>query len=485
MECWHGVWGGYSYDTKIVGNVFALNGAAIAIEHGQDNEITGNVFRHDHHVFQLWANESQDPNWGYPKSRDTRSRDYKIDRNVVFDASGGVFNLSRTKRVTAQDNFFRRFQSLFSFGSDLEGLNFSRTEVWSDKDPEMGRASSIIKVDGVMVHTSPQDAPPKVWMQSNGLVTRGADQQAAYLALFREPWPGMRRPSATSKSPAQSSPEEIQESSASDYWVKPLTGGKDPFKNVPADRRGRKTILVDEWGPYDYLSPKLWPEFRVGGDSRHFRILGPAGEWKVKSLSKGVKLSDTSGKVPGEVTAIFTPGAVQDIEISFQYRGAKTVDYRGVVTAAGKPVTFGYSHFFVPVNWTVSHWNYNKDKEDPRTQADAFAKVLAGPPAYTFEVSSLNGDWGGSPKPTVNPDYFATKAVGDFTILPGEYEIVVTSDDGVRVRLDGKVILDDWTYHGPKTDTIPLRLGGTHNLEVDHFELNGYSTLKLEIRKKR
>jgi hypothetical protein len=46
-ECWHGVWGGYSYDSQFVGNRFGYNAEAIAIEHGQNNTIRSNIFSHD------------------------------------------------------------------------------------------------------------------------------------------------------------------------------------------------------------------------------------------------------------------------------------------------------------------------------------------------------------------------------------------------------------------------------------------------------
>ena len=35
-----------------------------------------------------------------------------------------------------------------------------------------------------------------------------------------------------------------------------LTGGRRPFLK-PGSIRGRKYIIIDEWGPYDFLSPKL------------------------------------------------------------------------------------------------------------------------------------------------------------------------------------------------------------------------------------
>ena len=51
-----------------------------------------------------------------------------------------------------------------------------------------------------------------------------------------------------------------------------------------AERRGRDAIIVDEWGPYDWKSPKLWPYGRSDAMPLKLRVLGPAGEWKVASV---------------------------------------------------------------------------------------------------------------------------------------------------------------------------------------------------------
>jgi hypothetical protein len=67
------VWGGYSFGSKFVGNHFGYNAEAVAIEHGQNNAITGNVFFRDNTGIRLWENAKQDPDWAYPKTRDTRS----------------------------------------------------------------------------------------------------------------------------------------------------------------------------------------------------------------------------------------------------------------------------------------------------------------------------------------------------------------------------------------------------------------------------
>src|SRR6185436_10373172 len=46
-DCWHGIWGGYSFDSLIAQNSFANNTEGIAIEHGQNITIADNQFNGD------------------------------------------------------------------------------------------------------------------------------------------------------------------------------------------------------------------------------------------------------------------------------------------------------------------------------------------------------------------------------------------------------------------------------------------------------
>jgi hypothetical protein len=65
----------------------------------------------------------------------------------------------------------------------------------------------------------------------------------------------------------------------------------------------------------------------------------------------------------------------------------------------------------------------------------------------------------------------------------GDYYLDITSDDGVRVWVDGKMVHDDWTYHAPKQESIPLYLGGSHFIRIEHFEIDGYATLMAQLRR--
>ena len=99
----HGLWGGYSFDSKVVGNDFRRNRIGIAIEHGQNNDIAHNRFTGDTTAISLWANPIEPSDWGYPKHRDTRSRDYRIAGNV-FIGQRVVYRVRATQGVGLTGN---------------------------------------------------------------------------------------------------------------------------------------------------------------------------------------------------------------------------------------------------------------------------------------------------------------------------------------------------------------------------------------------
>ncbi len=506
LECWHGVWGGYSYDSVWAGNTFGLNGEAFAIEHGQNNRILGNIFRMDTLGVYLFTRPGGDADWGYPKYRDTASHGYVIADNVFFGIPGTVFSFTDTKNVSLTGNFIKNYNLMFS-DKTLPGIaTMQGGQVWTT---DAGRAAADnwpVTQEGVEFTTGSQFAAPPTYMAGSGLVVRRPNEREMMLATLRQsefaPW-NLR--DAAGKSPAQMSPEELRDLHAKPYFVEPMQDGLMPFLGAEG-RRGRSTILIDEWGPYDYRYPKIWLEDSYdnpsGGKSYVFRIYGPdPGKWEFVSSdgARYVKMKPEwlenipstppyvdpeIAKLSGDMGDRILVHATGQFNFTLRYTGARTVDYRGIEQPAGTPIEFSYKHDEVGLTWNVQFWNYNGPDVDPRTNPAEFRKIYETPPNGSLRVGSLEGTWSGSPAQGVNKDYFATLAESRFTVEPGDYELSVTSDDGVRVLLDGKEIFVDWTYHGPQTQSIPLRLTGKHTLRIEHFELSGYAALQARLVKK-
>jgi hypothetical protein len=63
----------------------------------------------------------------------------------------------------------------------------------------------------------------------------------------------------------------------------------------------------------------------------------------------------------------------------------------------------------------------------------------------------------------------------------GEYSLHTVSNDGVRLRIDGQVVIEDWTDHGEKEDTARVRLqaGRAHRVDLEYFYNGGQGVMKL------
>ena len=399
-DCWHGVWGGYSYDSKWLKNRFVNNTEGIAIEHGQRNAIEGNAFTGSTVAIRLWQNPSQDPDWGYPKHRDTRSHDYSIHVNTFRDSQTGV-DIRDTAGVTMIGNRF---------------TGVAQPVVSSGQNPDL-------KVDppGIeLIDIDPGPAPPHLPDGIDHMIPAGA-------------------------------------------------------------RRGRDTIIVDEWGPYDWKSPKLWPAAKPDDRPLTLRVLGPEGEWKVASI-RGATVSPQAGRVPGEIVVTPAAAALVDFNVALDYRGVDVFSPRGRRTPAGAPYRFAYSRLFVPIDWRVRFYEF-ADTNDPVKQPQAFATRLAGTPLKTSTTDRLDYISGGAVEEGVPRDRFALVAEGTAAVPPGEYVLHVISDDGARVWVDGELVLDAWEPHESRVDTVPLR-GGQRRFKVEYYEIGGFAELRFTIQRK-
>jgi hypothetical protein len=100
---------------------------------------------------------------------------------------------------------------------------------------------------------------------------------------------------------------------------------------------------------------------------------------------------------------------------------------------------------------------------------------LSGPPVLvSCEGAPFFYDWGeGSPGPEILPDQFSVRWTGQF-FLWGTYTFQSTSDDGVRVFVDGETLLDAWWDQGVTTYRANHWLWpGEHTVVMEYYENGG------------
>lgn len=97
--------------------------------------------------------------------------------------------------------------------------------------------------------------------------------------------------------------------------------------------------------------------------------------------------------------------------------------------------------------------------------------------------SALNFDWHfGSPDPSVTADGFSVRWTGQVQPLYSEnYTFYTVADDGVRVKVNGLSVIDDWSDHpwAEKAGGIALTGGQKYDITMEYYERTGAAVAKL------
>jgi len=378
----YGIWGGYSYESVIEGNELAHNRTGIAIEHGYDNTISMNRLEDDSTGIRLWADSIEPSDWGYPKHRDTRSRNYLITDNR-FSRNRVALRIARSSQVSGGRNAF--------VGTDT--------------------VAALRDTSGFGLPLPPaRDSAPRA-------------ARVAY--AFVESLPGRgQRPTST------------------------------------AAARDRSAIVVDEWGPYDWKSPKLWPVDSVRSVPLRLRTLGPAGTWRVVARRGIAAISSARGTIGDTIAVTPAPDSIGDWQLTLESRG----------------VSFSYGRFEPAIDWTARFFTWS-DSAELKTKGTGAGTLL-----FEKHVPRLDYEWYRPPSAVAGlpRERWALEATGTVMLAPGSYSLRTISDDGIRVWIDGTLVIDAWSVHESQVDTVPLA-AGRHALRVEYFQSDGWTELRFEI----
>jgi LysM repeat protein len=119
--------------------------------------------------------------------------------------------------------------------------------------------------------------------------------------------------------------------------------------------------------------------------------------------------------------------------------------------------------------WSGAYWN-NRN--------------LAGSPHFTRNEKAVNFDWGvTSPGNGINHDNFSARWTRTRKFdAAGWYRFTIRVDDGVRLWVDGKLLIDKWRDTAPTTYYIDTYLAaGNHKLAVEYYEHTGGAQIRLQI----
>ncbi|MDR3458018.1 MAG: PA14 domain-containing protein [Verrucomicrobiae bacterium] len=99
--------------------------------------------------------------------------------------------------------------------------------------------------------------------------------------------------------------------------------------------------------------------------------------------------------------------------------------------------------------------------------------LFTEPVVYARVDATIDVDFAGSPGGPVQSEYFSARYKGWLitTANAGAYQFSCDYDDGIRLRIGGTLVIDDWT-EGPKTNngTITLRANCRYPVILEYFQ---------------
>ncbi|MEM8529674.1 MAG: PA14 domain-containing protein [Chloroflexota bacterium] len=109
--------------------------------------------------------------------------------------------------------------------------------------------------------------------------------------------------------------------------------------------------------------------------------------------------------------------------------------------------------------------------------------TLNGEPLVTGIDPKVDWQWGtGAPSNELPDDNFSVRWTGQVEATQsGTYTFMTRSDDGVRLWVDGKLLIDDWRNHAVTENqgTISLEAGKRYDLQLEYYEQSGQATIQL------
>jgi glucose/arabinose dehydrogenase len=128
-----------------------------------------------------------------------------------------------------------------------------------------------------------------------------------------------------------------------------------------------------------------------------------------------------------------------------------------------------------PSTWLAEYWN--------TPGAGAAPAFPTGTPVVSRQESDVNHEWfQASPAPGVNADHFVARWTRSLTLTAGTYTFSVTADDGVRLFVDGSLVIDRWVDQSATTYTVNMPLSaGTHTVVMQYYENAWDATAKLSV----
>ncbi len=106
--------------------------------------------------------------------------------------------------------------------------------------------------------------------------------------------------------------------------------------------------------------------------------------------------------------------------------------------------------------------------------------TLAGSPVLVRDDANINFNWGaGIPANGLPADNFSVRWTRTLNFPAGTYRFTTTADDGVRLWVNGHLLIDQWKQQAAATYAGVIYLSGNALVQMEYFEQGGLAVAQL------
>jgi uncharacterized protein YraI len=248
---------------------------------------------------------------------------------------------------------------------------------------------------------------------------------------------------------------------ADDTWRARYWNNKSMAGDPVLDRQEKN--ISHDWGD-DSPGPKVNSD---GFSARWTRVMNlPAGTYRfTATMDDGMRiwLGETmildswyDSQAHTEVVTTHVPAGEHRIKVEYYENGGK---------AAARLL-------IEPVSSDIVRW-----------RGEYFSNpTLSGSPTLVRNDDQINFDWGGgAPAANVPADNFSVRWTRTVNLDQGRYRFTTTTDDGVRLWVNGRLLIDKWFDQAPTTYSAELDLpSGPAEIRMEYYEGSGGASARLE-----
>lgn len=229
---------------------------------------------------------------------------------------------------------------------------------------------------------------------------------------------------------------------------------------VSYDKTGNRSMLNRiSFGQQVSSAPHIYPDKKIAVKPAVITVT-------ISSIYPDAAIRYTlDGKEPTVKSLLYTEplrirsdAVIKAVAITGEYSQSPSVSQVCTFLEPGKEMGLMYDYFVGP--WTeIPDFSHMKPSRTGKTDKVDFSRV------------------------DLPADYFGFRFFGGL-VFPqtGDYTLYVTSDDGSRLYLDGKLVIDSYALQPPTTKTITLNLEkGSHPFELHYFDWIAQEALLFEI----